>query len=1238
MKKLIYLLALLCLSLSLEAQDYAPRFHRLSYIDGLSHNTVNCIYKASDGFVWVGTQLGLNRYDGIRVRRFFSIPGKDFTLPDNSIYSIHEDALGKLWLRCSSKICIFDPVTENVNRDVKGWLKDKGIKGNVARVTTDGDRNLWVATSDNGVWYYNFKNDASAQLVSQSQMPQGNITDITVKGTVGVICYDNGLIAGVGRKNRDLMWISNYITKNRADSQPREYRTFIDSRFNLWVASGTASYLYVNSSQKWSTLPYGSVYSFAEDSRGNILLGTDHNGMICLDRNYHENMHLTNILFDETSLPDNTINSIFVDDAGIVWVGTYRMGLAFFYSGRFMANTLALGDVTCISRDRNNILWAGTNDNGLMLYNFSSGVATNIHKDKTGLGSDIIVSLLAARDGSMYVGTFQGGMARYRDGKWTVWRQKAGGLSDDNVWSLAELPDGRIAIGTLLGGLQLFNPRTGTFRTYNIKNSKIATNYVASISYDRKHNLLYMGTSLAFSVLDLKTNKIANFVPKGTDEGEYFSSNNFNQIFVDSRGLIWAATAAGLDVYDPVTKYIHVIALPGNRLHDDIAAVTEGKDGKMWVTTSDGVDAVTVGHNNGGWDFLVNNYGKSDGINNRLFNKRSLSCAPDGCILMGGIDGLNYIDPRKMISHDNNVRVIFSDIAVFGKLVHVGEKFDGSVILDEALDVCREISLSHTENTLTINLATNQVGQLDRPRFLYRVEEISDKWLMTSQSEPSVTLTDMSFGNYTLQVRAVDHAGNPMKGIATLKIRIRPPFYLSVWALLIYTVLLIIGSVFFFKYVERRREAKKSVEDLKQEKELDNIKQNFFVSMSEELNTPLATILSPLPSIINAETNATIVRQLRHIWRNARMMLFIVNQMIDLRKLLNNKEELTLNNENIVSLARQVCDDFFDQTEKRMHLTFHSVAKTIMMDYDVDKVQKMVLCLLIYAFKYTPEDGHIDVDINIRDDEKMLDISVSDDGKMVSDNDLSHIFERFYQPSDMGFDVSASIGLNLLWEYANMHGGTVVVNRNAGAGKTFVVSLPMKNEWVKGNPVNATCSLKEERARKAADGVADAIQDNDDLDTNIIDDSKTQQEIEREHADQTLQQEKYDKDKKTILVVDESPDFLELMSFEFGRKYNVLLAHNGSEALYVISKRHVDLVITDAMMSPINGLELCQKLKSQEDTKNIPVMLLTALITEKNEKEILALGFDDYVRRPFNTHSLDKHVRKLLGLSPREED
>lgn len=1170
-------------------------FRRFTVSDGLSESQVNCIYKDTRGFLWIGTPFGLNRYDGFRFKNFYTQADRDKSLPNNNVSVIIEDANHYLWLKTSLGYCIMNPLTETFDSNTKTWLMNHGIHGTLGHVATDSRHNLWFEIDNVGCYYYDFASKKSYLLPmgnGHNMLPKGIVTDISENNGATVITYNDGTLARVDGPSRRVLWLNSYIPHHGGERN-KNYRTFVDRSYNYWIYTGGHAYVYLTIQRKWKE--YSKlVTNIKQDREGRMWMATDHDGILIMDANGNVIKNIKNDRGDSRSIPDNTLQCLYVDEIGTIWIGTYKNGLAYHYEGQTTFGNAALGDVCTIVEDGKGDYWCGTNDNGIVRYNPACGSIKQYGSGQYNFGSDIVVCSLHASDGSLWFGTYLGGLICYHNGSFRVIRRSANGLACDNIWSLAESYDGKIYIGTLGAGLQVLNPQTMKFTTFNHANSGLKSDYISSICFDNNGNLL-IGHSQYFSIMDARTYKITNF--QKTRSGKKFSSPTVNQIFCDSRGLIWIATASGLNVYDRYTGQLNIINVQNKTNSSDVNSIAEDRQGMIWISSSNVVSCIRVHNKNGEWGFFVNSFSEADGLQIHQFNKRSILSTSDGNIVVGGFDGINIISPLRVISQKDNARAIFSGLVVFDHSVMVGEKFNNRVILHKSLNESHSLRLDYDENAFTIQLASSNLGIPERSHFLYRLKGFNDRWMMTAESQPNVSFTNLAPGDYQLEVKVVDYNGNAVSQVNTLDITIVPPFYRSLWAYLLY-MLVLVGVVYFVPrgIILRRRES--------QQRKIDKMKQVFFTNVSHELRTPLSLIISPLAGIINNETDDNLRKKLKLINRNAMKLLEIINQMLDLRRLMVNSEHLQLTRGDIVQFVRGICDQFLQMTDKNITLTFHSTMSEMLMNFDCDKLGKIVNNMLSNAFKFTQNGGRVGVSLNLIDDKKhegvkLLELKVSDNGIGISDEDKSHIFERFYQAGNHKNHGGSGIGLNLVNEYTRMHGGKASVVDNPGGGTVFIVTLPTNNALPLGDEF-----------------VEAHVYENDY--SNV------------EEAESASMAESFGNRRALLLLVDDSDDFLEYMSSELCDEYTVDIAHNGIEALNKIEQKLPDIILTDVMMPEMDGNKLCHMVKRDTKTSYIPVVMLTARLSEENEIESRECGADDYITKPFNIEILKMHIRNLL--------
>ena len=630
----------------------------------------------------------------------------------------------------------------------------------------------------------------------------------------------------------------------------------------------------------------------------------------------------------------------------------------------------------------------------------------------------------------------------------------------------------------------------------------------------------------------------------------------------------------------------------------------------------------------------MTNYNSLDGLQERQFNYRSACLMLNGDIAVGGLDGVNIISPQVAQTRKTHIRALFSGLVLFDHALTAGEEYEGRVVMEKSLDASREIYLNYKDHAFTIQLAASEVTVPARCRFLYRMKGVSDKWLLTPVGSPEVTFTNLSSGSYTLQVKVVNGDGSVNDEISELQIHMAPPFYLSVWAFIVYILLL--GGAFYLyrrRMMERQRlqfERRSMEDNMKKTKELNELKLNFFTNVSHELRTPLTLILSPLESMIREEANNGKRRKLELIHRNATRLLNLVNQILDFRKFDQNKEKLNLAPTEVVSFIDNICSSFRILANNKVTLIFESQLPRFTMDIDPDKVGKMMNNLLSNAYKFTPDGGTITVSVFAKTRQEMkggdndwLCFSVADTGKGISDEEKKLVFDRFYQinGTEMQPAGGSGIGLNLVKKFAALHGGNVVVRDNAGGGSVFVVELPIPED----KTANANAHLGTMRAAAVISTVHQAGTDATEDDDALYGMGYEAPQAKDSHL--TSQ-------KPVLLLVDDSDDFREFMR-ELLSDYQVVEAVNGKDAWDKIIEQRPDIILSDVMMPVMDGNELCRLVKENDETASIPFVMLTARLADEHRKEGLASGADEYITKPFNIDMLNLRLRNLLNLVKR---
>ena len=1231
MKKLILLIVLVVMVCS-STVAHNIMFKHLEVRDGMPSNQINSIYKDSRGFMWFGTASGLARYDGYRFKVFYSSDNDPASLPNSYIEKITEDGEGRLWIRTGeSGYVIYNWDTEDFVRDVRSYMWDIGIDGTPRFVFVDSQKNMWFAVDGKGCYRYR-PGEKKAEVLSfgGKGMPEGIVMDIVECKDGVVVVYDNGHVLCIDREEVKVKWELTDIMKEMG-TRTEIFFLYVDKDDDLWIYGAPGVWAYNLPAKKWrsqwnfSDRGQAHVVAIAQDRRGRIWFGKDQDGIDIWNKTTSETVSLTYNVDDERGLPNNTINVLYEDEGGVMWIGTYKKGVAYYNEGIFKFSINRLGDINCLEECGNGCLWLGSNDAGLMHWNSLTDEKKIYTHSRAGnsIASNVIVTLLQATDGKLWIGTFWEGLDCFDGKRFVNYRNRPGdenSLANNNVWALAEDKDGNIWIGTLGGGLQCLNPKTGKFITYTMANSDLISNHISSICITRNNRLVIGTSSTGVAIMDLNTRKITNMV--GNLSGnQRFSNQSINQVYEDSRGLIWIGTRNGLNLYNPKNDHLQIVSSGQDEAKEYIAGIAEDENKNMWMTTANGVLNIipSIDTKTGDYAFHYYTYDDKDGLQGAEFNQRSIKRLTSGEIAMGGMYGLNTFSPNDIKYNLTLPRVMFTGFQLVNEEIEIGKEYGGRVLLRESLNKVREIELDYKQNVFTVLFASDNYILPDKTQYLYKLEGFNEDWLSGMADMHRVTYTNLAPGTYMLKVKAVNSDGYAGTEEASLKIIIRPPFWMTSWAYAVYALLLIGVLMLARNAVLRRERNKFKIQQMEHEaernEEVNQMKFRFFTNVSHELRTPLTLIISPLESMIKETKDERKLGQLKLMHRNASRLLNLVNQLLDFRKNEVAGLHLSLSEGEIVSYVHNICNSFLMLSEKKnVHLTFFSAIESLNMSFDEDKIGKVVMNLLSNAFKFTPDGGRVDVSLELlKGAAETLEIKVSDTGVGISDADKERIFERFYQSERKGNGNSTTgsgIGLSLVRDYVTLHGGVVRVFDNVGTGSVFVVDIPVKH-----SVVNVATPLSEEAAEE--DAAVLALESEEKLETELPDEEGRK--------------------KPLALIVDDNEDFVSFMRYTLSLYFRVESAVNGKEAWQVIPELMPDIIVSDVMMPEMDGNELCRWVKADKRTSNIPFVLLTAKQSVENKVEGLTIGADDYVTKPFNMEVLILRMRKLIDLSSKNK-
>ena len=1021
MKQLLTsLLLTFCLGMS-AASTVIPdmRFRRLDTRDGLSNSQVNYLFQDSKGIIWIGTSYGLNRYDGYRFRTFYSDPNDTTTLRSNYVDLIWEDYKGRLWVRQGMNFSIFDPVTESVNRNPSTELAKIGIKGGVDRFYIDSKKRYWVKTYDEGMYCYNPKTEKLTLIkygYAEDEIPKEFwLSSFGDDGEKVLIISSNGSVMALDGDKGRVLWRDDF-PKNNGGEPDQAYNIYVDKHSNIWIIS-THLFIFDQKEKRWHTsvnsyfsslgiptLPEPlQIWDVCMDRRGWIWVATDHEGLFVIDPKSKEVKQFLNNKFDTTSLSENTVKHLLLDKNGSMWISSYRNGVNHYIEKMIGFKTLELGDINTTTEDTHGNYWLGTDNRGIIKYNPQSGESETYDKARCGFASDIMVASCSAKDGSVWFGTYNGGLVHIANGHAHnyVASNAEGGLLNNNVWSVIEDKWGDIWVGTLGSGVQRLNVKTGKFTTFNSYNTNLPENFMTQASWIKK-GWLMVGHSQFYSLINPVSGKIVN-VTIPVIPGQPAAMASTVCLIEDSRGLIWHGSTAGCCIVDQKTGKQTMLDMNNGLLGSSVVGLVEDNLHNVWVVTEHGIsNVVPKKEDNGEWAFTVRSFSSKDGLQQGPYNQRSVSRTKDGLILVGGLDGVDVINPKLVANVDNTEKPIFSGFKLFGQEMAVGEEYDGRVILKKAINELDELVLRHYENQFTIQLATDKGEIHNTSRFIYMLEGFSDRWIKTEEQDPNITYMSLHHGDYILHVRMLNEDGTMGQNEAVLKISITPPLLRNRWILLLF-LLLVAGGVWLWRHFFLKRHA--------DQVEREHLRME--VMKKQWMNEAKAQLMKEAGEEKQEKDK-----------RNSMDMAWGLKP-----------EDLNKTPGDLQEFMKQQCAQFKAPEGKKVKFSYFPLAQDLVMDFDHNLMGQAVQILLNNSLMFSPSNCIIKVFVDKT--HKHGSIRISDNGVGLPEGAKEHMFDPVVSDDDPG------VCLHIVKDIVTAHGGTVTGDNNAGGGSVFTITLPL---------------------------------------------------------------------------------------------------------------------------------------------------------------------------------------------------
>ncbi len=1175
-------------------------FQTFDVKSGISDNYVIAMLRDQYGFMWFATLNGLNRYDGYQCKQYWVTDSDTYS---NCFNNISEDASGTIWVRTPDQYFYYNRELDKLESNIEKRLRPLGINDKIEMIHVDYEQNLWCMTG-NKLYYYDFQDKKLQEL----SFPDKELLHIVSRQSYSCLLFSNGEIAEVD-------WETKTVRKIVQLELPRsgEHRIYMDTQFRLWIYTIYTSNLQCYDIQNRKMFEFSGketiqsdiVKAIIDDGNGNIWIGTNSKGIYILNEQTDNLMHIHRDSGTPFSLSSNHINSFYKDNQDILWVGTTKQGVAFtdLNNTAFeICKTPEQEDISCFQEDRNGNLWLGFDGKGLACYDSKQKNYKLFNTHNSNIPSNLIIGSYLDSKGKMWFGSYGGGIFYEQNGIFFPFKQTLEPI--EYVRHIADDKYGNLWVGTFMHGLYCID-NGGKITSYTKENSCLYTNTITDLVYSSDHAMLYIGTSTGLYELNTQTQQLAPV--KGNDNEVSLIKMHISCLYRDQRGLLWIGTRHGIRIYDEKSRTLTRLSTNDGVSHPYIRGIVEDHNKNMWIATDCGITHIIVVDDPTAQElqYRCYSYFNEDGIGDITFNNYSIYCNRKGEVLMGGTGKYLKIDPNQALYHPNQHKVIFTGLYLANQRVDVEKKMhDGRILLQKNIQLLDEITMDYSDSNFALEISAMDYGTQHKLQFAYRMDA-KEEWVSFEGNR--IHFNKLSPGIYNLQVKVNELHGsrNP---ISYMTILVRPPFWLSPVAYVIYMVLFLSGGVVLLRRLRSRHQRilvqQKWELEVAQQHEMDEAKIRFFTNISHDLRTPLSLIITPLEKLIHSEKAGPIKDDLDLMYRNASTLLDEVNQLLDFRKLDQQKVQLSLSYGDITEFIAETCKSFKALSQKHnIELKVCINTSKIEMDFDRNKVQRIISNLLSNAIKYNHDNGSVIVAIDkiLAGDGEQIHIQISDTGIGIKNENKDKIFDRFFQEQHISTTyIGSGIGLHIVKEYVTLHGGEIKVEDNHPQGTIFTVILPIAKT----------------------------------LKLNCTEDTSAFDVEEQFHADMSS----VDREKNSLLIVEDNDDFRSFLVGCLQEYYQVYEASDGKKALTVLAQQSIHVVISDIMMPVMDGMELCRKIKTDIRYSHIPIILLTARTAEEHILSGLKEGADEYITKPFNLEILLLRIRKLLMWTLKNHD
>ena len=1242
-----YMHLLCCTSIRAQQLNRVEGFKQISTNEGLSHGDAISIIQDSNSFLWIGTNSGLNKYDGYSIEKFKWDPNNEESIPGNRIHKLI-GTKDKIWILIQDKgLFCYDLLTLSFHL----IIDIPKLAPNSFMFDIDRNKNLWFFHKKTGLITF----DTHLNLSLENQLPPLNIKKIPFKGNSfhlpelkkmlhinGRFYFfdDNGTIHTYDKtKNKLSIW-SQTVTGELLASYPMDNsHTMISCKKGLFIWNSDTNItdkIECINIPEWNT--QNNITSIIKTGK-TYFLGTE--------KGLYKGLFTSKSQMKvEEVIPLININNIFIDSYNVLWVGTSGYGL--FYKdlqklpfghirqpkSTLSNNSLIEGFISAILKDKTHKeeLWIGSR-NGLSIYN------TKTKKYSTqfeALRNKHIRFIFQDSENDIWLGTKTAGLFRYRDKKlikqFTEGTDKEHGISSNNIVSIAEDHLGQVWIANFNNGINIYNKKTDSFthifhEPYN--KQSLGSNKLTYLYYNDVRKCMYASSRDAgITIINLKDRdelQYSHIVADGTSKG--LSINHTWTIISDNDNTFYIGTIGGglntlrYEKDSPYNYTIERVTTTSGLADNDISSIQIGNDNNIWI----GGRGISVFNPE---TKKITNYDVEDGLQSNTF-KIGASFFDKGANVMyfGGVNGTNFFTPSKIKSTTTTTDVQITGIEIFNSPVPIGDEINDRILLHSKITDTTKIHLKAEENQFSINYKPLNFINPKKNKVKYILEPYHKEWVTSLYPNHKAAFSNLPTGNYTFRIKGTNKDGLWDSEEARMYIYIKPYWYFSNLAYFFYFLLIFVLFYGYHRYTNNRKKIEEKLIEAEKRHLLNQEKFDFFTKISHEIRTPLTLIAGPLEDLIqNREAIQNRNEVLKSMRKHTNRLLNMANNLLDFRKMDLGHEVLSTSPTEINEFVSEVFL-FFKEKASSKNIAYQLIKLTqdITVYVDREKLETILINLLSNAFKFTPTNGTISLKIELKGDAKKtavfnkneepilnyLKITLADSGKGIPLKKLNQIFNQYYQlEKNNTFSTKGTgLGLALVKSICKLHHFKIDAVSKPNKGSIFSLRIPVGKEYLGKDEIQVEQSHQFSPPQEAQSS-----------------------EESLKYFEQTIL-DLVDKDHvitKKILIVEDNKEIQQYISSHVKKYFKVLNAENGKEGFEIAKRELPDVIISDVMMPEMDGMEFSKLIKTNEELHHIPIILLTAVTSTANELEGLKLGIEDYVRKPFKIELLLAKVFTIL--------